>query len=406
MTVVTASAAGLAAELSAAGYLTRDWEQAWSRVDREMFVPDRVWVPEPGGYRRLDRAEEPGRWRSLVHTDVHLVTQVAEGAEAAFALHPTSSASMPRMVAGMLAHLDVREGHRVLEIGTGAGITAALLSERLGDASVVSVELDPVVATQARSALARAGYHPTLVVGDGTAGVAGEAPYDRVLSTCAVRTVPIAWLEQTRPGGRIVTPFGTAFHNGVLLALEVTASAEDGRPVACGPVVGDAAFMWERGQGLTPSVMAAVHDEDQAVDATVRWDPQLVLDDLDAAFAVGLLVPGMRRTVGTPESPATAGEFTLWLVDEDSGSWACVDYTPGRDVFDAARHGPRDLLSATEQALAWWVAAGRPARTRFGLTADTDGQRAWLDLPNRTITSDQLPAPGTTDPGDGRTDAV
>lgn len=376
-------AAALAADLLRDGYLTAPWADAWRAVDREAFLPTRLWVPEPDGYRRLDRADDPDQWRALAYTDIHLVTQVAEGPDADFSLHPTSSASMPRMVAGMLAHLDVHDGHRVLEIGTGVGVTAALLTERLGADAVVSVELDAEVAARAERALHGAGYRPRLVVGDGTRGVARYAPYDRVLSTCAIRTVPPAWLAQTRPGGRILTPFGTAFHNGVLLTLDVT-----GPDTASGRVVGDAAFMWERGQGLLPGVLSTVRDEHNAIERTVPWNPRLLLDDLDAAFTVGLLVPGMRRTVGRPDPPAADGEFTLWLVDSDTGSWACVDHAPGREEFTAAAHGPRDLLDETGRALAWWTGAGRPARTRFGLDVHSDGrQTAWLDDRRRRVTA-------------------
>lgn len=388
-------AAELADSLVRGGYLTAAWADAWRAVDREAFLPDRVWVPGPDGYRRLDRADDPDRWRALAHTDIHLAIQVAEGPEAVFSLHPTSSASMPRMVAGMLAHLDVRDGQRVLEIGTGAGITAALLAERLGGDAVVSVELDAEIAAQAERSLHDAGYCPRLVVGDGTRGVARCAPYDRVISTCAVRTVPAEWVAQTRPGGRIVTPFGTSFHNGVLLALDVSGpgrgadrgagaatAGRTARRTASGRVVGDAAFVWERGQGLLPGVMAAVRDEDEgrAVNRTVSWNPRALLDDPDAAFVVGVLVPGMRRAVGYPEPPVVDDVFTLWLVDAETESWACADHVPGRKEYDAAAYGPRDLLAETGRALEWWASAGHPARTRFGIDVGIDvGRVADID---------------------------
>ncbi|WP_331767875.1 methyltransferase domain-containing protein [Embleya sp. NBC_00896] len=379
-------AAALAAELAAAGWLAPDWVDAWDRVDRAAFVPDRVWVPAPDGYHRLDRADDPARWHALAHTDTALITQVDDGTGAPeFSLRPTSSASMPRMVASMLDHLHVREGHRVLEIGTGVGITAALLAGRLGDDAVTSIELDPTVAADARTALHRAGHHPHLLIGDGTRGCAEHAPYDRVLSTFSVHTIPPAWVAQSRSGGRIVTPWGSALYNGVLLALDVDTDA-GGAPRASGPVVGDAAFMWERGQGVRGGVMDTVHDQDPGTPSTTTLDPKLLVDDRDAAFCTGLFVPGVRRSIGRPpDATRDDGEFTLWLVDARTQSWACVDRTPGATVFETAAHGPRPILTQVEAALAWWNAHGRPERTRFGLTATADAQTAWLDDPSNPL---------------------
>ncbi|MFE2487160.1 hypothetical protein ACFXGR_28390 [Streptomyces mirabilis] len=57
------------------------------------------------------------------------------------------------------------------------------------------------MAARARTALGRRGMYPTLVSGDGLLGYAEGAPYDRVIATCGMRTIPAAWIEQTRPGG-------------------------------------------------------------------------------------------------------------------------------------------------------------------------------------------------------------
>jgi len=99
---------------------------------------------------------------------------------------------------------------------------AALLCRRAGDdGQVVTVEVDPRIADAARVALSNAGYHPEVVTADGLHGCPARAPYDRVISTAAVRdVVPPAWLEQLSSGGRLVTPWDTDWH-GVLLTLHV-----------------------------------------------------------------------------------------------------------------------------------------------------------------------------------------
>jgi protein-L-isoaspartate O-methyltransferase len=106
--------------------------------------------------------------------------------------------------------------------GREPGGNAAILAERVGPTGhVVSVEVDPAVADGARRALAAAGYAPLVVTGDGTNGYAPDARYDRVVRTASVREIPRAWLEQTRPGGVIVTPWGCDFGDDALTRLEV-----------------------------------------------------------------------------------------------------------------------------------------------------------------------------------------
>ncbi|MBP0454032.1 methyltransferase domain-containing protein [Kitasatospora sp. RG8] len=77
----------------------------------------------------------------------------------------------------MLADLQAEPGMRVLEQGTGTGSNAALLAHRLGDANVTTVEIDPQISAQARTALERAGYRPTAVCADGSLGWKDGAPY-------------------------------------------------------------------------------------------------------------------------------------------------------------------------------------------------------------------------------------
>jgi protein-L-isoaspartate(D-aspartate) O-methyltransferase len=119
-----------------------------------------------------------------------------------------SSASAPGVVAGMLEELDVRPGHRVLEIGAGTGYNAALLAHMVGAAgSVTTVEYDEAVAVSAGEALARAGYGQVMVVcGDGVFGWAGNAPYDRIVVTAGAWDVPPAWRDQLAGDGVLVVP--------------------------------------------------------------------------------------------------------------------------------------------------------------------------------------------------------
>ncbi|WP_285498496.1 methyltransferase domain-containing protein, partial [Actinomadura sp. NBRC 104425] len=131
----------------------------------------------------------------------------------------------------------------MLEIGTGSGWTAALLSERVGAQNVTTVEVDPMLGMQAAERLKAAGCDCRVVIADGAEGWPAAAPYDRVHATCAVPQIPRAWIEQTRPGGVIVAPYSPGFGCGALVRLDVL---PDG--TAMGRFAGSADFMVLRSQ--------------------------------------------------------------------------------------------------------------------------------------------------------------
>jgi protein-L-isoaspartate(D-aspartate) O-methyltransferase len=139
----------------------------------------------------------------------------------------------------MLTELGARAGERVLEIGTGTGWNAALLAHTVGAENVTTIEVDPAVAAHARAALDATGYGAvTTIVGDGAVGWPNGAPYDRVISTVGVAAIPYAWVEQTKPGGRIVAPLTNSYRSPGLVAL-----TRHGDGSASGRLAGPAAFM-------------------------------------------------------------------------------------------------------------------------------------------------------------------
>ncbi|MEU1800866.1 methyltransferase domain-containing protein [Streptomyces sp. NPDC019937] len=377
--LTTSGPAALTQQLTDDGHLPADWRDEFLRVDRAQFIPDHIWIRGDDGYEPVDRAADPDRWKRLAYSDQAIVTQVEDPPDATAARTPSSSASMPRIVARMLHALQVEDGHRVLEIGAGTGYNAALLAERAGHDRVTTLEIDPAVAAGARAALHDAGHHDvTVQLADGEQGWPDDAPYDRIIATCSVHDVPRAWIEQTAPGGIIVLPWGTALRNGALLQL--TVQPGPGGPVASGPIVDDAAFMWLRAQAPSRGAMAVAQAGGETHDSRTSLDPSFLSDD-DAWFAAGVLAPGCQGATG--QGPD--GEWTLWLADAASGSWASVDYEPGATEYDVQQHGPRRLWGELEAAHAWWTDAGRPARTRFGLTITPVGQQVWLDDPGNVI---------------------
>ncbi len=132
-----------------------------------------------------------------------------------------SSASQPTMVTAMLEMCQLQPGHRVLEIGTGTGYNAALVSHIVGETGrVVSVELDAELAASARTRLAELGYGAVEVVtGDGANGHPGGAPYECVIVTTGAHDVAPAWVDQLVPGGRLVVPVVNTKGRGLVHAL-------------------------------------------------------------------------------------------------------------------------------------------------------------------------------------------
>ncbi|MGV9849718.1 hypothetical protein ACWDWU_13220 [Streptomyces sp. NPDC003442] len=116
--------AGLHARAAETLDITEPWvRRAFEAVPRHEFVPDTVWVVDGGVYRPLRRADDPERWARMVYDPAQAIaTQVDDGAPAPVGGDvPTSSISAPAAVVTMLAELDLRPGHRVLEIGAGTG---------------------------------------------------------------------------------------------------------------------------------------------------------------------------------------------------------------------------------------------------------------------------------------------
>ncbi len=117
--------------------------------------------------------------------------------------------SQPYIVAAMTSALRLQPGDRVLEIGTGCGFQAAVLSHLARE--VFTIELRPELASAASEKLARLGYHNVHVhCGDGTFGLPEFAPFDAVLVAAAAPEVPEPLLAQLAEAGRLIIPVGDA----------------------------------------------------------------------------------------------------------------------------------------------------------------------------------------------------
>ena len=168
------------------GYLrSREVEDALMRVPREEFLR-----PGEGAYAYSDEPQHIGSGQTI---------------------------SAPHMVAIMTELLKPRRSDVILEVGTGSGYQAAVLSRLVR--RVYTIELEPGLAAFARANLERAGIRNVSVSeGDGSVGLAKHAPYDKIIVTCATDRLYPAWREQLREGGILLAPVGRGYRQDLVIA--------------------------------------------------------------------------------------------------------------------------------------------------------------------------------------------
>jgi protein-L-isoaspartate(D-aspartate) O-methyltransferase len=156
--------------------------------------------------RVLDAVAGVPRHRFVPHAD-----RVRAYDNVALPIDCDQTISQPVVVARMLELLELRPGDRVLDVGTGSGYHAALLS--LLAAEVWTVERHPQLSAQARTTLAALGHANVIcIVGDGWQGVPEQAPFDAInVAAAAGEGVPPALVRQLGVGGRLVAPVGDEY---------------------------------------------------------------------------------------------------------------------------------------------------------------------------------------------------
>lgn len=133
--------------------------------------------------------------------------------------------SQPLIVGLMTELLDPEPGDVMLEVGTGSGYQAAVLSQLVKQ--VYSVEIIPELAASASEVLDRLGYdNITVRAGDGYKGWPEQAPFDGIIVTAAAPEIPPPLLAQLKPGGKLVIPVGQVYSHQELLLIEVDDKGE------------------------------------------------------------------------------------------------------------------------------------------------------------------------------------
>jgi protein-L-isoaspartate(D-aspartate) O-methyltransferase len=223
---------------------------AFWAVPRHLFLPDVPW--------------------EQVYSDEAIATKTEAG-------RAISSSSQPAMMAIMLEQLELKPGHRVLEIGAGTGYNAALMAHLVGDhGHVVTMDIDEDIVTAARHHLLAAGFgRVELICADGGLGHAPGAPYDRIILTAGGFDIAPAWQEQLAEDGRLVMPLSL---NGPQQSVAFTRSGKHLRSVSlhgCGFMPLRGAFAGpEESVSLAPEPgLEIVHSGRWPVDtaAVYRW---------------------------------------------------------------------------------------------------------------------------------------
>lgn len=370
---------GLADQLTGQGDLrTSVWREALCSVPRHAFVPRFFEVDGVGEFRLVDSANASQRdaWWKAVYSDQTLVTRLAEVTTAAGTYQVGSSSStMPGLMLPMLEDLDVSEEHRILEIGTGTGYNAALLSARLGAEQVYSVDVQPDLVEVAKERLAGLGYHPTLSVGDGSDGFDAGAPYDRIIATCSVRRVPTAWIEQLRPGGLLLVDIQGDLASGNLALLR-----KDGDQV-------EGCFLTRHGRRY--GAFMALRPTSSTGGSPILVEP----DAVDVRERSTVLKPGVVDDWNLPVTYLAQLEMphpvSLVIVGEDGalrtqlhasdGSWCEVSHRGHQGIHHVREAGPQQLWTIIERAFEEWTNSGMPTWNRYGFTARADHQFVWLE---------------------------
>jgi protein-L-isoaspartate(D-aspartate) O-methyltransferase len=192
---------------------------AWAELRRRM-------VDEQIRSRDVDR---PDVLRAMGEVPRHLFVPAPQRSES-YDDHPLpigkgQTISQPYIVALMTALLDLGPDSKVLEIGTGSGYHAAVLSRVAGQ--VYSMEIVDDLGRQARQTLERLGYRNVQVrIGDGYKGWPEQAPFDAIVLTAAPPRIPQPLLDQLKPGGRMVLPVGRFWQDLLLVTKRADGTIE------------------------------------------------------------------------------------------------------------------------------------------------------------------------------------
>jgi protein-L-isoaspartate(D-aspartate) O-methyltransferase len=351
--------------------------------DALMALPREVLMPQ-AYVRRSAPGEEIPRWDLLdwsVPQDRPELLEVLYGGASVLVQHDgepllgrargtrsgasiTSMSTVMGLTASLLEELDLRPGQRVLDVGTGAGMTAAVACQVCGDRGVTTLDRDRHLTDAAAVRLADLGFRPGVVCGSGDEGCPSRAPFDRIFVSYAVERVPEALVDHLAPGGRLLAHVTSASPSWPGLA--VVERTADGRIAAELRAV---EFAHRAGHSME-RIWLSKEFRQRIVTEPGAWTQRSMLAppaDTDRGLwlaADHLLGGGLVRDFDAEH---------LVIGAPGCGSWVRVEPV-GHRRWNITTQGPRDIWKELQDLAARWRTAGSPSRYRLHFEPD-GGQR-------------------------------
>lgn len=295
----------------------------------------------------------------------------------------TSMSTVMGLTASLLEELELRPALRVLDVGTGAGVTASVACQVCGDLGVVTLDRDRHLTDAAAARLADLGFRPQVVCGSGEQGLPGRE-FDRIFLSYTVERVPTALVEQLAPDGKLLAHVTSASPSWPGLA--VVERTADGQITAELRAV---EFAHRAGHGMARIWLNEEFRQRMATEPGT-WTQRSKLAppaDSDRGFwlaADHLLGGGLVRDFGSGH---------LAIGAPGCGSWMRAEPVGRR--WNVTINGPRDIWKEIQDLADRWRAARSPDRYRLYFDAD-GGQRAASECGRLSW---RLPASHTLDEG-------
>ena len=325
------------------------------------------------------------QWLREVYQDTVVVTKLnARGL-------PLSSSSQPSVMALMLEVLDIQPGMSVLEIGTGTGYNAALLTHLVGDpAKVATIDIDPELTALASPRIEDVvGAGMTIVAGDGRLGVPEHGPYDRMIATASVFAVPPAWIAQLAPGGRLVLDLHGKIGGGLMAITKQADGSATGRFLALKEMISFMALRETIDGDAQTEVFAMPLWEEQTLHApeTVEhacaehfcFCEQFRGADDGFNLWVQCLFPSLSIKWMRREKRA----FALLL---ESQSQTTLVFEQRGEQMGVAVKGVRPLWDEIVQTYQEWLSLEKPGRTCLTLVMTPEGQEMRIAHEEQSVT--------------------
>jgi protein-L-isoaspartate(D-aspartate) O-methyltransferase len=339
---------------------------AFRATPRHLFL-DRVFQYQRKLHRWrevLTRDPGPEELR-LIYSDRALITRLSPAGRGEPAV-PISSSSQPSLMAQMLEDLKLSPGLRVLEVGAGTGYNAALLAHVVGPGQVTTVDVDREVLAEAWDHLRTfPDRRVDLRHGDGRAGCAAAAPFDRLMVTAATPDLEPAWLEQLADRGLLLAPLALAPGLAYVVRGTVTGGVFHGR------LTQTAYFMPLRGEaevGAADAEPALPAGELRALPAPwAGWFDRKRPRTSWLGFIHALVFFGWLRGLAVHYQALAAGQLPVFGVSDPDQGGACW---LGTQEWYVNGDAGRDLGGQLWRA---FLDAGGPWPTEFRLQASPRG---------------------------------